>query len=104
MRKLTLSIEALQVESFHAVEPTAPRGTVVGHTGEDLDGSCKPWCSQDTVCNTCPASCNGTCYNSCGASCAGTCNASCPASCGCTYDTDCNCQTFETCPGAQICM
>jgi len=103
MRKLRLSMEALQVESFHVVEPETPRGTVAGLSGEWID-SCGLGCSRDdTVCNTCPASCNGTCYNSCGASCAGTCNASCPASCGCTNYTDCGCGTWETCPGAPVC-
>ena len=30
MKKLTLNLEALEVESFHAAKPQASRGTVIG--------------------------------------------------------------------------
>ncbi|HST60737.1 MAG TPA: hypothetical protein VLK84_18700 [Longimicrobium sp.] len=104
MRKLKLSVDQLQVESFHAVEREAQRGTVAGNDSWVLvcsegGNSCKGWCSADTACQTCDASCNGTCYNSCGASCAGTCG-----SCACSANmTECGCQTWETCVGEINC-
>ena len=105
MRKLKLSVDALQVESFHAEAPQPNRGTVAGYTGPEECvspyGSCEKWCTQEGTCNTCQASCYGTCYNTCGNSCAGTCDFTCG---GCTTRyTECNCQTIETCPGASIC-
>ncbi|HEU0300262.1 MAG TPA: hypothetical protein VFR37_12425 [Longimicrobium sp.] len=33
MTKLTLNLEALEVESFHAATPQASRGTVIGAEG-----------------------------------------------------------------------
>jgi hypothetical protein len=100
MRKLKLSIEALQVESFHAVESGSGRGTVPGHNWtEYADESCFESCNGS--CNqTCPLSCYGGCGS--GASCGGTCY----ASCGCPPNTDytaCGCETWETCPNATIC-
>lgn len=99
MRKLTLSLDALQVESFHATTEGAVRGTVPAHAfTEYADESCF-------------ASCNGNCSGSCGGGC-GTntawqsCYGSCQNTCGCPPNTDysaCDCQTWETCPGAGIC-
>jgi hypothetical protein len=105
MRKLKLSVDALQVESFHAEAPQPNRGTVAGHTGPEECvspyGSCERWCTDGTCNNTCPASCFGTC-GTCGNSCNGTCDFFTCGGCS-TRDTECNCQTFETCPGAPIC-
>lgn len=90
MRKLKLSVEDLRVESFHAVGAAANAGTVVGHTG-------KSWCESDSVCDTCPLSCNGSC-ESCE-----TC-VTCEVSCPCSGEfTVCGCHTWETCPGFDIC-
>lgn len=77
MRKLTLDLDSLDVQSF---DPTplasAPRGTVQGHATNNLDctqwGSmCPSWYNEAT---TCQVSDLGTCYASCGNSCPGTCN------------------------------
>jgi hypothetical protein len=101
MRKLKLTVDQLQVDSFHAVDAEPERGTVAGYS-EPWEcvspyGSCERYCTQET-CNTCQASCYGTCGGTCpntGDTCSGT--------CGCTGDTQCNCQTHETCWGASIC-
>jgi len=104
MRKLKLSLDSLQVESFHANESDSLRGTVPGHSGatqhadESCFGTCVSFCTRDGSCDTCAGSCNGTCYNTCGATCYATCN--CPPGTGAT---ECGCATFETCPGAPIC-
>lgn len=99
MRKLQLSLDDLQVDSFHPTAPQPARGTVQAHSEISFPETCKVWCSADTGCATCDVSCNGTCYNSCGASCAGTCG-----SCACSaYNTECGCQTWETCPGEMNC-
>jgi hypothetical protein len=99
MRKLKLSLEALEVDSFHA-DPLQPaRGTVMGRDfTEYADESCFESCN-GTCGGGCggsyQASCNGTCYASCG----GTCN----CTVGCTDYTACGCETWETCPGATVC-
>jgi hypothetical protein len=100
MRKLKLSLEDLQVDSFNVTPDASARGTVPGHNWtEYADESCFESCNGS--CNqTCPLSCYGGCGS--GASCGGTCG----ASCGCppnTDDTACGCATWETCPGAPIC-
>lgn len=100
MRKLKLSLEDLQVDSFHATSAASARGTVPGHNWTQYaDESCFESCNGS--CNhTCPASCYGGCGS--GATCGGTCG----ASCGCPPGTDytaCGCATWETCPGAPIC-
>jgi hypothetical protein len=102
MRKLKLSVGELQVESFHAVNLAAERGTVAAHS-EPWEcvspyGSCERYCTQDS-CNTC----QGSCYGTCGGTCANTCGDTCGNTCGCTGYTQCNCQTHETCWGASIC-
>jgi hypothetical protein len=108
MRKLKLSLDALQVDSFHATAGASARGTVPGHSwtqyaDESCFGTCDGGCTRDW------GSCNGgcgsggvSCYGTCNASCNGTCN----ATCGCPPGTDytaCGCETWETCPGATIC-
>lgn len=96
MRKLKLSIEALQVESFQATGPEAPRGTVAGHAVTIYDDeSCFESCNGGC---TAYASCNGWCGSY---SCPGTCYDTCR--CVPTEYTRCDCQTWETCPGAGIC-
>ena len=71
MRKVSLSLEQLAVESFSTTdEPSAHRGTVRGNDSG-------PTCDQDT-CVTCPSDLDTcvSCPNTCAASCA-----SCPLSC-----------------------
>lgn len=107
MRKLKLSLDSLQVESFDTDASQSMRGTVAGRAVTDYPdecvtpaGTCFKNCSVDATCNSCDYSCAGSCWGTCGASC----NGSCGASCGCNTDyTACGCQTFETCPGAPIC-
>jgi hypothetical protein len=101
MQKLRLSLERLQVESFHPDGAVGARGTVPGYgfteyADESCFQSCNGFCS-DGTCNTCDASCYG--------SCAVTCGTTCGASCGCpgTGYTECGCATWETCPNATIC-
>lgn len=99
MRKLKLSLDALEVESFEATANTSLRGTVPAHEWtEYADESCFGTCESDCTRN---ASCQGQCGT--GASCYGTCYASCNGTCNCTGYTDCGCQTWETCPNATIC-
>lgn len=98
MRKLKLSLESLEVDSFHATSTTAARGTVPGYSfTQYADESCF---------QSCNGTCNNTCYNSCYGGCGGTGAASCGATCGCppaTGLTECGCQTWETCPNATVC-
>lgn len=105
MRKLKLSLDELQVDSFHATGSDAQRGTVPGHSwtqhaDESCFGTCDGGCTRDWGscnggCGSGGASCNGTCVNSC--------NGSCNCSAACTGYTDCGCQTWETCPNATVC-
>lgn len=85
MRKLTLHLENLQVESFHthsAME--GPRGTVQANllsrpcTGGN---TCVVACYTETCGPSCPGSCGFTCPDTCGISCVGTCE-TCEFSCG----------------------
>jgi hypothetical protein len=74
MRKLSLHLEDLVVESFTTTDAARERGTVRGMDSVTVD--------QDT-CVSCPvtcATCPGTCAASCGGSCAASC-ATCPVSC-----------------------
>lgn len=74
MRKLSLHLEELAVESFSTTDGAPGRGTVRGMDSVTVD--------QDT-CVTCPATCatcGATCPNTCGVTCGNTC-ATCPASC-----------------------
>lgn len=102
MRKLKLSLDTLQVESFAATGNEPARGTVPGHAfTEYADESCFESCN-----GTCPANGCGSGYASCYGSCYGTCGATCYNTCGCPPNTDytgCGCETWETCPNATIC-
>jgi hypothetical protein len=96
MRKLKLSLEALQVDSFHATDAGSARGTVPGHSfTQYADESCFQSCNGS--CNTC-----NSCYGGCGGTGAGTCGATCGCPPGTGY-TECGCQTWETCPNATVC-
>lgn len=73
MRKLSLNLEALVVESF-STNAAEGRGTVRGMDSITVD--------QDTciTCGATCATCGGTCPASCPATCVNTC-ATCPVSC-----------------------
>jgi hypothetical protein len=69
MKKLTLDLDALQVDSFEpSATDRAPRGTV---EGRESDQTWEVWCRQpneftqtcDYRCQTNDYSCNGTCSN-----------------------------------------
>ena len=64
-KKLRLTLDALAVESFVALEKTEPRGTVAGYYVTNPDDGCT---GPDIVCtgfNTCEQ----TCFESCGGTC-----------------------------------
>jgi hypothetical protein len=88
MKKLSLRLDDLHVETFATAEPRSGRGTVQGHygtthtqAGHTCDVSCEGTC--EASCNgTCLDSCNGTCGVSCNPTCGGTCYYTCPDTCG----------------------
>lgn len=69
MKKLTLNLDQLTVESFDtAVHQSARPGTVQGNMC--CCCCCDPCCcAEPTVAATCQASCNGTCDASCNGTC-----------------------------------
>jgi hypothetical protein len=75
MRKLSLKIDDLQVESFSVEEPARERGTVLGHLENDSENGsgtgidCTVICAGTMVlctlaCYTILISCGGTCEES----------------------------------------
>ena len=103
MQKLKLSLDSLQVESFHAEGARGARGTVAGHgyteyADESCFGTCNADCTRWGTCDgTCAGSCNGSCANTCGGS-------TCVITCVCSANaTECGCETWETCAGAHLC-
>ncbi|HVH11575.1 MAG TPA: hypothetical protein VM759_00915 [Longimicrobium sp.] len=95
MRKLTLDVDALCVESFDT-GAGAGRGTVRGNVAEVDSGGVviresDPWtCAGDLV------SCGGSCDPTCNRSCNGTCEISCNGTC---HDASCDTCLFVTCGG-----
>lgn len=81
MKKLSLNLDALSVETFETADVDLGRGTVHGHgptwhyNGCTAAQPCNPTSSpdytEDYTCddyscwNSCQQSCNGTCYDSC---------------------------------------
>lgn len=108
MRKLTLDVEALSVQSFETTPADAiARGTVLGRGAIGGVDVAYPY-PQQTYPNGCPsplcvdtpmASCDGSCGNSCYASCNGTCQscASCVASCNGSCVQTCGDSCAPTC-------
>jgi hypothetical protein len=97
VRKLTLNLESLAVQSFETTpEDDGGRGTVLGRGGVAVprdtypNGCPSPLC-MDTPLASCDGSCGNSCYDSCNGSCA-SCIYSCDASCGGTC--------AETCPAS----
>jgi hypothetical protein len=79
MKKLTLSLDALEVQSFATADGAPGRGTVRGEQctcptnctcpgcptcGETCPATCENTCDDDT-CNTCAISCYDTCGKTC---------------------------------------
>ena len=106
MRKLTLNLESLSVQSFETTHAEAgARGTVMGRgVGVGVidvprqtypQGCPSPLCV-DTPLASCDGSCAGTCYDSCNASCA-SCLYSCDASCGGTCAESCPASCAPSC-------
>ena len=79
MRKLKLSLDALQVDSFHPAAREGSTGTVAGHAATAFPNQ----------------SCYGSCYDGCGGS------RGCPPPA--TGYTVCDCATWETCPDVTSC-
>ncbi|HEX8695610.1 MAG TPA: hypothetical protein VF746_24565 [Longimicrobium sp.] len=81
MRKLKLSLEALEVESFDTSSLPAEPGTVRGHGDPDAwNGEI----GEEEAITTPPSeyrSCNGTCYDTCPISCYGSCVHTCESNC-----------------------
>ncbi len=74
MKKLKLSLDDLEVESFETTPEIADtKGTVVGYGGGTAWG-------ETCVASEC-GSCGGTCFETCGNTCGGTCGRSCGGSC-----------------------
>lgn len=98
MRKLTLNLDQLAVDSFNTVAERRSEGTVFGEQCTCYTNCTCPGCP------TCDVSCDGTCGDTCGDSCGGSCGDSC-------YHHSCNyCPTHQdptcgygTCAGAQQC-
>jgi hypothetical protein len=95
MRKLTLDVDALAVESFETARGAAGAGTVQGRAAGVIQNpqpntseiwSCNGTCITCTDCNTC-ISCPGTCFDVSCASCGGeTCG---PTMCRATFPDNC---------------
>ena len=65
MKKIALSLDALQVESFETAASHLARGTVGGHDREDAVGGASNDISCDT-CQTCDDSqCDSCWFNTC---------------------------------------
>jgi hypothetical protein len=108
MRKLTLNLEQLSVDSFDTTAVEKAKGTVVGE-------QCTCWtrCGQNTCpgCPTCDNTCAYTCDDAtcpacptCAASCNGTCD--CPTAGVSCYNTDCGCNPgtcYDTACGNYMC-
>lgn len=64
MRKLTLDLDALVVDTFEAGEPASPRGTVAAHENDELLGPPTEPCTQQSCQNTCgcPTWADNSCY------------------------------------------
>jgi hypothetical protein len=93
MKKLKLSLDALEVESFSVEGPAPHKGTV---PGQQIG-------SNDSMCFSCGPTCQGTCNSECG-SCAGSCwpDPTCYATCAHTCEQSCGCYGGGTYAG-EVC-
>jgi hypothetical protein len=55
MKKLTLDLEVLEVESFQTADPQPPRGTVVGADGSTIAPYCISFTCGDSHIRPCQA-------------------------------------------------
>jgi hypothetical protein len=81
MKKLTLTLDDLRVDSFHTSDGRQEKGTVFGE-------ECT--CQTNCTCPGCPT-CDRTCPNTCNVSCPDTCYETCGNTCGqytCAYQLD----------------
>ncbi|HEX6910301.1 MAG TPA: hypothetical protein VF142_07895 [Longimicrobium sp.] len=93
MKKLTLHLEDLRIDSFTTSPAEKPKGTVFGE-----QCTCYTQCTCPG-CPTCDASCNGSCG---GASCDLSCGGTCDYSCECTnFSCDYTCDGYATYPNNQ---
>jgi hypothetical protein len=85
MKKLTLTLDDLRVDSFETSVGRQERGTVIG----EQQCTCNTQCGQNT-CPGCPT-CDYTCANTCPNTCWDTCDYTCGNTCGqytCAYQLD----------------
>ena len=76
MKKLTLNLDALAVESFDTAAAAEPRGTVDAHqVRPTAPESCDYYCASQNISGCCTAdpTCPATCQNTCPATCQNTC-------------------------------
>ncbi|WP_420128325.1 hypothetical protein [Longimicrobium sp.] len=102
MRKLSLKLEDLTVDSFDTTVTHKAKGTVFGE-----QCTCYTQCTCPG-CPTCDHTCAYTCDDqtcpacpTCAASCNGTCNCPTDNTCGWTCDYSCACDSNYPCPSAQ---
>lgn len=86
MRKLTLELDSLVVQSFQTTAPEPGRGTVHGQGvagPEQTPGCDSPLCIPSEW-HTCPDTCKESCYGTCESchSCIASCHYTCPQTCG----------------------
>ena len=99
MKKLTLHLEDLRIDSFSTTPAERAKGTVFGE-----QCTCPTACTCPG-CPTCDATCDGSCGGTCDFSCGGTCGDTCDVSCGGGYSCDYTCQGFATFGGPrQMCI
>lgn len=93
MRKLTLDVDSLVVQSFQTTTPDGGRGTVLGQgvVGPERTPGCESPLCIPSEWHTCPETCRESCYGSCEScnSCIASCNGSCHVSCGGTCEDSC---------------
>ena len=94
-KKLSLSLDDLQVESFHTTpeKKKEGQGTVYGYITQDL-----------TLCDTCTDStCGSTCDSTCSSTCSSTGGSTCSSTCSSTCDSTCD-STCSGCGGGTTCL
>ena len=105
MSKITLNLDALQVESFDTAPEAAPgRGTVKGNMlpyPQTDNISCYATDCGGGTCESCYGSCNDTCWATCPATCVQSCYGTCPGqnTCGYTCECTCTCCCCASCEG-----
>ena len=97
MKKLRLSLDALQVDTFDPASGNAGQGTVLGEQLITVAISCGGTCvTCGGTCATCAASCGITCGQSCFLTCQYTCRRTCDDA-TCFPSCELTCETCVTC-------